>query len=686
MTGSNLTTTSTDTRIDVDAEPPYVPPYTIPTQQNSVISLERQENGDASSPIHYFKGTTSISGDFYFEITLKDKPSYELLTGSLKFENMLYVNDPHGLTADGDITIGFGVTRLGINKDNKDNKGNAEVEEEYWSVVYMKNDGEGKGGMLRQCHPSNALPKNCLLTVSFISTEIVRKGRLPDGLYPAIRLVQSSPDLEIKTTDFTHQNRQPFHLPHHAPIGLYECSPDRHYAASFSGNDGILSLWRLDSRQIPEFVQCISVPDFKIDPEQVHNSSLGYPHDQFSLAISNTRDNQLPHVVLARYHVSLISEDCKVIFLRINTKNSFTRLDNAKTIVGRPRDIVGHVRILDDGRTLLILGSERLFMVNMESRSLTHTFDRKKLNVKAFKVRSELVADVKPPLKPLGQDHFLWHSSPDYTTMWNVWTRNHEIIVNLLRDTTQGHHCPLVYKRPKRSAPSSVIETPPKKTLPKTLEFKEPPAIIPYQGQPKRSLKVVRKDQSQECQVEILGVNKRRAAVIFRPEPWNGKSLACEWISIDRFVVAGQRTVQIINATGSTDMKPVIEFVWCLPSAEATFIKIELQGDEPFQKLKLKYKLNGNRRTETVDTLKLSISPKHASRYIQYAGETYQSRTRQVYVKSLKEVIESSNNKKFLMNEVEPETRTSTLGHVIRDPSTEAVERCIDGSAECWKF
>ncbi|RUS25777.1 hypothetical protein BC938DRAFT_471677, partial [Jimgerdemannia flammicorona] len=376
MTGSNLTTTSTDTRIDVDAEPPYVPPYTIPTQQNSVISLERQ--------------------------------------------------------ADGDITIGFGVTRLGINKDNKDNKGNAEVEEEYWSVVYMKNDGEGK--------------------------------------------------------------------------------------------------------------------------------------------------------------------DCKVIFLRINTKNSFTRLDNAKTIVGRPRDIVGHVRILDDGRTLLILGSERLFMVNMESRSLTHTTGHEFKNSDHASNERDLKT-----LDDAGTEHEL--KNPDDATKI---TRSSSIsFVTPLKATIAR----LFISDLNDLLPSSVIETPPKKTLPKTLEFKEPPAIIPYQGQPKRSLKVVRKDQSQECQVEILGVNKRRA------------------------------------------------------------------GDEPFQKLKLKYKLNGNRRTETVDTLKLSISPKHASRYIQYAGETYQSRTRQVYVKSLKEVIESSNNKKFLMNEVEPETRTSTLGHVIRDPSTEAVER-----------
>ncbi|RUS25533.1 hypothetical protein BC938DRAFT_472021 [Jimgerdemannia flammicorona] len=144
--------------------------------------------------------------------------------------------------------------------------------------------------------------------------------------------------------------------------------------------------------------------------------------------------------------------------------------------------------------------------------------------------------------------------------------------------------------------PSSVVETPSEKTLPKTLEFKKPPAIIPCQGQPNRSLKVAHKDQSQECQVEILGVNKRRA-----------------------------ETVDIV--------KPSIPLV------------------------------------------KPSISPKHASRYIQYAGETYQSRTFHVYLKSLKEVMESTDNKKFLMNEVEPKTRTSTFGHIIRGPPTEVVSR-----------
>ncbi|RUP49307.1 hypothetical protein BC936DRAFT_142823 [Jimgerdemannia flammicorona] len=86
-----------------------------------------------------------------------------------------------------------------------------------------------------------------------------------------------------------------------APVGLFQCSPDRRYAACFSGDDGILTVWRLYLGQDPEFVKHISVPDFTLR----EFDNVGWlSHKQFSLAVSNTVDEELPDLVLGRRSLS----------------------------------------------------------------------------------------------------------------------------------------------------------------------------------------------------------------------------------------------------------------------------------------------------------------------------------------------------------------------------------------------
>ncbi|RUS30594.1 hypothetical protein BC938DRAFT_479202 [Jimgerdemannia flammicorona] len=74
--------------------------------------------------------------------------------------------------------------------------------------------------------------------------------------------------------------------------------------------------------------------------------------------------------------------------------------------------------------------------------------------------------------------------------------------------------------------------------------------------------------------------------------------------------------------------------------------------------------------SETVDIEKHLISIKHASRYLQFAGKNYRSRVSTAYEKALKLGLESAEI--LLVNEVEFGTKTSTFGHMVRNPSTEA--------------
>ncbi|RUP46519.1 hypothetical protein BC936DRAFT_146855 [Jimgerdemannia flammicorona] len=779
-----MESTHFDVSIDVAAKRPY----TIPSRNNSVIQLSSQSSV-GNDQIHYFWGTASITEDFYFEITLKREhaPSavwlgfvyekwftlkedekfgpgleqdattwnYEPLTGSLKFGSMLYMHDPS--TIDADTTIGFGVTNY---KDN---------EEDYWSVIYIRGDGKGK--------------------------EIVRKECLPNGLYPVIRLAQSSPDLVINSTaSFKYQGRQLFHMPHKAPVGLFECSPDRRYAACFSGDDGILTLWRLYCEQDPEFVRHISVPDFTLrefdDPDVL---SRQLPHEQFSLAVSNTVDAELPQLVLGRYHTNLLLEDHQLRFLSYDGTDR--RRVRSKNFVGRSLNIVGNIYILDDGKTLLVIDSERLFVVDMKLRSLLHTFDRNHLDginsVLAFGLSSALAMDSKPPLKPLGLDHFLWHNAPNYTTMWHVPTGrlvqafrytfqlgdkyDHDTCRNLVAfyginglkifttqtgisiceanrldmsemkvvgvkfvtfnrdpllvtidgsdmDCVLGVWNPLTGSRVKEDIlithtlsnefkhsdvvidgteklSSISFVTPLKATVArffmKNLNGTQPPPVdnnsseklilenppVEYllHGQSNQpsvaKLKVVpHKGPPKECHVEISGFKQH--PVDIRPEPWNNHALACRWISNDRFVVVGKHAVQIINARTSTYTKHMIEFGWCLPSADATITVIKLitpQDGETVQLMEVEYRHDEKTHKETLDIVTLSISLKHASRYLQFAGENHRSRASAAYEKALKQWLESPEI--LLINEVEFETKTSTFGHMVRGPSVAAATR-----------
>ncbi|RUS33495.1 hypothetical protein BC938DRAFT_471380 [Jimgerdemannia flammicorona] len=97
-----------DTHIDVDVD--SRPCYTISDRNNPVIPLSLTSSDGLEQDCTW---------------------NYEPLTGSLKFGNTLYMHDPS--TVDVGTTIGFGVTRY------------TEKEENFWSIFYIRSDGQGKG-------------------------------------------------------------------------------------------------------------------------------------------------------------------------------------------------------------------------------------------------------------------------------------------------------------------------------------------------------------------------------------------------------------------------------------------------------------------------------------------------------------------------------------------------------------
>ncbi|RUS34268.1 hypothetical protein BC938DRAFT_481510 [Jimgerdemannia flammicorona] len=76
-----------------------------------------------------------------------------------------------------------------------------------------------------------------------------------------------------------------------------------------------------------------------------------------------------------------------------------------------------------------------------------------------------------------------------------------------------------------------------------------------------------------------------------------------------------------------------------------------------------------------IDVTKLSISPKHAARYLQFAGlnfaKTIPSREHE---DALDQALQSPRDR-FLLNEIDFESKTSTLGHIVRGPPSDAVKR-----------
>lgn len=238
----------------------------------------------------------------------------------------------------------------------------------------------------------------------------------PVDLYPVIRLEQSSLDFTTinSTSNFKYHNCQPNQIPHRFPIGLIKCSPDRRYAACYSGKDTILSVWRLYSEL--KLVQYIFVPDFDFRASEEPDDALTErPFEQFTLAVSNTVRDELPQLALSRYHDNLDQEDWLFCFLKYDGENH--RLFHKK-------NIVGNLHLLDDGVTLLVVGVDYLFVVNMKSQSLMYTFNTNQLDINASALfsgsRLVLPENRQLPLQPLGYEHFLWYRGPDHVTMWHV--------------------------------------------------------------------------------------------------------------------------------------------------------------------------------------------------------------------------------------------------------------------------
>src|SRR4051812_30347655 len=98
--------------------------------------------------------------------------------------------------------------------------------------------------------------KRCSFLLDFISKEIVKNREDDDSFddfddwYPVICFRKPYPEPNINFMGpFVYGGCERIRYPRHTAFKLFETSPDHHYAATFSHRDGILSVWRLDSKQ-----------------------------------------------------------------------------------------------------------------------------------------------------------------------------------------------------------------------------------------------------------------------------------------------------------------------------------------------------------------------------------------------------------------------------------------------------
>ncbi|RUP50845.1 hypothetical protein BC936DRAFT_137459 [Jimgerdemannia flammicorona] len=583
---------------------------TVPTKNNSTILFNIDESIHSTEQVHYFKGDAVISDDFYFEIFLDREHmpssvwlgyvnekwsssdfdataatwSWEPMTGFLKYEGLLYAHDPSSTNID--ITIGFGVKKF-------------------------KDDGE-----------------DCW--------SFVRREQLPKDLYPAIRLMQSSPTLRINSsTPFYHQG-SPFSCsPHQAPIEHSQCSQDYRYAACFSPKDCVLSVWRL-LEPVPELIEHISVPEFKATAQRCSPEDL---KNMFTIAISNTDGEEKPQIVLSRYNAKGV--DGQILFLNYGRANRPIK----------PETIVGKIDTLGDGSTLLILGAERLFLVNMKTRSLLRIFD-----VKDLDIRPPIAApEEKRFMRTIGLEHFIWHHNLDHLTMWHAPTGRLE---QTFRFTPQDD-LKVDYDNSLPAAPASTSSLK-EQDLKENLIFQRKP------DQPtERKLEIVQLFEGSPFDVNITSEDKLATMIL---EPWSRSPPICHCVSEDWFVFFGLHTVQVIDAA-STTQKYAIKLGWCLPSKKAKFTSIKLKSDDngSLQEIVIEYDYGGETHRETVKVpMEPPISVKHASRFIQFAGEDDKDAR---VIKMCRKVLKLAPNE---VNEVEFETKTSILSHIALGPLEDA--------------
>ncbi|RUS17563.1 hypothetical protein BC937DRAFT_89807, partial [Endogone sp. FLAS-F59071] len=418
--------------IEIDDDPEFngTTPQLLIRHVGSLVETTDSQ-GEPADQTHYLRAGTSLSGDIYLEATVPGNEldlgsvwllfatdpwfslgptdrfsetalqnsgiwGFEVTTGSLTYDGVLCAQDSNSATAD--VTVGFGVAQ------SRDDEGN-----DQWSVYYMNSVGRGKVAIVYS------------IFVTAHPLEFATKGRLPENLYPVLHFEKPGQKVRLNYAGpFKHNGCKPVWVPHRSPVGLYERSPDRRHMASYSADDGILTVWRLHDSLPPELVSFTSIDDMNIveTPEEAEQ----YHHEQLTIVVSNTKDSEIPHVVLSRYHKDLGQAYWRILFLEFNASGKRER-----HLKNDPMSrVAGHLHLLDDGNTLLVVNARDLFVVDMRSRLPLRRFSTNELDfigtIGTIGLRTAEARPGAPPLHRFDSECFLWYGITGFVALWHTST------------------------------------------------------------------------------------------------------------------------------------------------------------------------------------------------------------------------------------------------------------------------
>lgn len=240
-----------------------------------------------------------------------------------------------------------------------------------------------------------------------VGSEYITDGQLPGNLYFALIFERPLQNIvldysgHVEISDYT-----PVRVPHMSPVGLFEYSPDNKFVASYSANDGILTVWRLYNDKSPLLAYMTHVNDMNIVGKLEADHA---DHEQLTIVVSDPNGSGFPTVALSRYHNNLEQQYWRIMIFE------FTPFGVNSSVFRQGND-AGHLHLLGDGVTLLVLNGERLFVLDFRSLVLQHSYDTMNL----YSLETELPITLSPgplPLLPLNTVYFIWHT-PGYVSLW----------------------------------------------------------------------------------------------------------------------------------------------------------------------------------------------------------------------------------------------------------------------------
>ncbi|RUS26345.1 hypothetical protein BC938DRAFT_470893 [Jimgerdemannia flammicorona] len=316
----------------------------------------------------------------------------------------------------------------------------------------------------------------------------------------------------------------------------------------------------------------------------------------------------------------------------------------------------------------------------MKSRSLLRTFDTKELNlgtaVPAIGLPIATSVDIERPLKPFGAHHFIWHRDANHLTVWHKRTGRlkHKFRFTFQVDTKYD------YDEDHQLLRGFTAQT--------GISISDAEREI-VNGMKIIAVKFVTVDHDTPRLVTVDGSDGKYMVRVWNS--LNGSTAMRDILNTSTFLDRFLYSHVAISSTGLSSVKVMMPLVETVSPPPNTTPQMIWPLENPLARLLFEGQYSGEKQPHLEITRSERRQPRQVARQHDspenglYVRGRWEASPRDCQRRCHKAVIFTrarvtlssiySPKDMFPLNEVDVETKPSTLSHIVRDPSGDVVER-----------